>query len=269
MTSSDLTTITVDLRSSISDKMTIGSSNAQQPPQVSVVMPCFNSSASIDATLHSLAVQQFKNYELVVVDDGSTDDTLSKVEGWRDRLPQLRVIQSSQNVGPGEARNTGIKAAKANLVALIDSDDVWFDQKLEIQVGVHNATDCSFSCTAFKFGGSKIYQSKTDYVSLLKNNVINTSSVMFDKSKVDLHFQSEYKSEDYVAWLQVSKQHQIQFINSVLVERHQLEGISANKLQMARRRWEIYRKTEQLGLLSAAYYFCHYVITGSLKHFRS
>ena len=245
------------------------STKSRQFPLVSIVMPCFNSETFIDATLRSLSEQLFQDYELIVVDDGSSDDTLLKVDEWRARLPSLQVIKSAQNLGPGDARNKGIELAHANLVALIDSDDVWFEQKLEMQVAVHAATNCGFSCTAFKFGDTEIYQSKTDYISLLKNNVINTSSVMFDKSKIDLRFQSEYKSEDYVAWLQVSKKTQIQFINTVLVERCQIEGASANKLQMARRRWEIYRQTEGLGFLAATYYFFHYMVSGTLKHYRS
>lgn len=232
-------------------------------------MPCFNSEAFIDATLRSLSEQIFQDYELIVVDDGSTDGTLLIVEEWRSRLPSLRVIASAQNLGPGDARNKGIEAADANLIALIDSDDVWSKCKLEMQWAVHAAINCGFSCTAFKFGDTEIYQSKTDYISLLKNNVINTSSVMFDKSMIDLSFESEYKSEDYVAWLQVSKKTKIQFINTVLVERCQIEGASANKLQMAQRRWEIYRQTEKLGFFAAMYYFCHYMVSGTLKHYRS
>jgi teichuronic acid biosynthesis glycosyltransferase TuaG len=238
-------------------------------PKVSIVMPCFDSAAHIDATLCSLSEQLFQDYELIVVDDGSTDDTLLQVEEWRPKLPCLRIIKSTKNFGPGDARNKGIALARANLIALIDSDDVWFEDKLEMQVAVHEATDCVFSCTAFKFGDTEIFQSKTDYISLLKNNVINTSSVMFDKSKIDLQFQSEYKSEDYVAWLQVSKKTRIQFINTLLVERCQIEGASANKLQMAQRRWAIYRRTEGLGFFAATYYFCHYTVSGAIKHYRS
>jgi teichuronic acid biosynthesis glycosyltransferase TuaG len=249
--------------------MNTHTAQVRSSPKVSIVMPCFNSAAHIDATLSSLSEQIFQDYELIVVDDGSTDNTLLRVEEWRPKLPCLKVIKCAQNFGPGNARNKGIELARANLIALIDSDDVWFEHKLEMQLAVHAATDCAFSCTGFKFGDTEIYKSKTDYSSLLKNNVINTSSVMFDISKIDLRFQSEYKSEDYVAWLQVSKKTQIQFINTVLVERCQIEGESANKLQMAQRRWEIYRKTEGLGFLSAAYYFCHYTVSGVLKHYRS
>jgi teichuronic acid biosynthesis glycosyltransferase TuaG len=154
-------------------------------PKVSIVMPCFDSVAHIDATLRSLSEQIFQDYELIVVDDGSTDDTLLRVEEWRARLPCLKVIKSLQNFGPGDARNKGIGLAHANLIALIDPDDVWFKHKLELQVAVHAATDCAFSCTAFKFGDTEIFQSKTDYISLLKNNVINTASVMFDRSTFD------------------------------------------------------------------------------------
>ena len=248
--------------------MKASSTKNRQPAFVSIVMPCFNSAAFIDATLRSVSEQSFRDYELIVVDDNSTDHTLQRVEQWRDRLAGLRIIKSAENLGPGEARNRGIEAAGADLVALIDSDDVWFENKLEMQVALHLATHCGFSCTAFKFGDSSVFVAKTDYVSLLKNNVINTSTVMFDKSQLSFRFESLYKSEDYLAWLQISKVTNIQSINTVLVERNQVEGLSANKLKMARRRWRIYRQSQDLGFFASVYYFCHYAFSGVLKHYR-
>jgi len=138
-----------------------------------------------------------------------------------------------------------------------------------VQLGVHQATGCAFSCTAFRFGNNEIFQDRTDYDALLKNNVINTSSVMFDKSQISIEFESEYKSEDYVAWLNVAKQTPIQFINKVLVERCELEGLSADKLAMAFRRWQIYRNTEKLGFFKSLYYFFYYAVSGFIKHAKS
>ena len=109
---------------------------------------------------------------------------------------------------------------------------------------------------------------KVNYISLLKNNVINTSSVMYDRSKICVHFQSQYKSEDYSAWLAVVKLVEIHFIDDILLKRSVFTGLSANKFEMAFRRWCIYRKQEQLSVLKSSYFFLHYVWHGLFKYLR-
>ena len=88
--------------------MNTDTAQVRSSPKVSVVMPCFDSAEHIDATLRSLSEQLFLDFELIVVDDGSTDDTLLRVEECRARLPCLKVTKSAQNSGPGDARNKGI-----------------------------------------------------------------------------------------------------------------------------------------------------------------
>lgn len=236
---------------------------------VTIIIPLYNSESYIEKTLVSLLDQSRSDYKVVFVDDCSDDDTVNVVNGFLTKFVDASLICLKENVGPGKARNVGVHASKSNLIAFLDSDDIWEPDKLEIQLGVHKATRCAFSCTAFRFGKNEIFQDRTDYDALLKNNVINTSSVMFDKSQVNIEFESEYKSEDYVAWLDVAKKTQIQFINKVLVERRELEGLSANKFAMAARRWQIYRNIEKLGFLRALYYFSCYAVSGLIKHAKS
>lgn len=236
---------------------------------VTVIIPLYNSERYIERTLISLSNQSCSDYKVVFVDDCSGDDTVKVIEESLFKLPDTVLIKLEKNVGPGKARNIGIAAAQSNLIAFLDSDDIWEPDKLEVQLGVHRATGCAFSCTAFRFGKNEIFQDRTDYDALLKNNVINTSSVMFDKSQISIQFESEYKSEDYVAWLGVAKKTQIQFINKVLVERREIEGLSANKFSMALRRWQIYRNTENLSIIKSLYYFSYYAISGFMKHAKS
>ena len=101
-------------------------------PAVSVVLPAYNRAGSILAAVESVLGQTFRDLELLVVDDGSTDGTMAALEGIRD--PRLRLLANPRNLGAGAARNTGIRAARGPWVAFQDSDDEWLPQKLTLQL---------------------------------------------------------------------------------------------------------------------------------------
>jgi len=236
--------------------------------KVSVVMPCFNAAEYVSKTVSSVLAQTMSEFELIIVDDGSDDYSCEIFETLKNENANIKLIRLDVNCGPGKARNIGIQSAKSNLIAFIDADDVWCDNKLEVQYNLHQQTGCAFSCTAFKFGDKVISDGETDYISLLKNNVINTSSVMFDYHQLDIMFSSEYKSEDYIQWLGVAKKTKIVFINQILVKRTVFDGLSSNKFEMAKKRWEIYRDIEKLGLYDSVYYFLNYAGSGLLKYLK-
>src|ERR1700733_8382922 len=99
-------------------------------PEVTVVIPAFNAGRIITAALQSVFGQTYRDYEVIVVDDGSTDDTASQLAEWRDRLTYVY----QPNGGPGSARNEGLRRARGRLIAFLDADDVWLPRKLERQV---------------------------------------------------------------------------------------------------------------------------------------
>src|SRR5436190_1570422 len=99
-------------------------------PQVSVIVPAFNAGRTISAALASVFAQTYRDFEVIVVDDGSTDDTAARIAEWGDRVLYVR----QPNGGPARARNTGIGRSRGRLVAFLDADDVWLPEKLERQV---------------------------------------------------------------------------------------------------------------------------------------
>jgi glycosyltransferase involved in cell wall biosynthesis len=103
---------------------------AKVSPKVSIILPAYNSRRYIGETLQSIHDQTFRDYEVIVVDDGSTDETKATVLAAR--CPVEYIHQANQ--GPAAARNTGIQAAKGDLICFIDADDVWMPEKLQIQV---------------------------------------------------------------------------------------------------------------------------------------
>jgi glycosyltransferase involved in cell wall biosynthesis len=110
----------------------IESSSFNRVPTVSVILPTFNRADSLGRAIQSVLTQTLSNFELIIVDDGSTDNTVHLVAGFRDS--RIRLLSLDNNSGAGRARNEGIRAASAELVAFLDSDDEWMPRKLELQV---------------------------------------------------------------------------------------------------------------------------------------
>lgn len=111
-------------------------------PAVSIVLPAYNREATIMAAVQSVLRQTFSDFELLVVDDGSADATVARLQEIQD--PRLRVIEHKVNQGPSQARNTGVEAAIAPWVAFQDSDDEWLPEKLERQMARLTAPGADF-----------------------------------------------------------------------------------------------------------------------------
>ncbi|MCP4327881.1 MAG: glycosyltransferase family 2 protein [Alphaproteobacteria bacterium] len=116
-------------------------------PAVSVIIPVFNRGAEVTAAIESVVAQTFVDFEIVVVDDASTDDTVATVEAHSDS--RIRVARNAVNRGPGGARNAGVAAARADIVAFLDSDDWWRPEKLERQLSFMAEHGTDVCCTGF------------------------------------------------------------------------------------------------------------------------
>jgi teichuronic acid biosynthesis glycosyltransferase TuaG len=237
--------------------------------KVSVIMPVFNSEKHLDQAVESLLNQSLTEFELIVVNDGSTDGSLRRIERWANQDERIRVINLDSNQGVSACRNRGISEARATHIALLDSDDTWHADKLLVQHAYHQKTGCSISCTAFWFG-KKIINSKAllTYADLLANNLVNTSSVMINTDIIAVRFSTRSLSEDYRLWLQITRDHPIHFIQKPLVVRSVFDGLSANKIMMAKQRWHIYREVEHLSVAHSLYYVFCYTVTGAKKYWK-
>ncbi|MGQ4827457.1 glycosyltransferase family 2 protein, partial [Enterococcus faecalis] len=107
-----------------------------QIPEISVVMPVYNAAATLDATIASVLAQRDVALHLVVIDDGSSDDSLARLHAAALRDPRIRVVARA-NGGVSSARNLGVELAMAPLVAFIDADGLWAEDKLSAHVALH------------------------------------------------------------------------------------------------------------------------------------
>jgi glycosyltransferase involved in cell wall biosynthesis len=214
----------------------------QKDPLYSIIIPAYNAENFVIATLDSVAVQTFNNYEVIVIDDGSTDSTAAKVSAWAAAHPEIDLRLAMQpNKGIGGARNSGLRQARGKYLAFLDADDYWLPQKLEyIARFLEQSPEVDLVChdewveTANQEKQRSSYGPHKAYEDLLfKKNCISTSSTVVKRSIVsgngfseDLRFNG---TEDYEFWLRLARANcRIEYLHELLtVYRIHDQNISA------------------------------------------
>jgi len=199
---------------------------------ISVICPTYNSAQFILKTLHSVSDQTMYPLELIISDDGSTDETLAIVEQFSKANPMLNIIiLKNLHQGPGAARNAGIKAAKGEWIAFLDSDDIWLPNKIErVAQVILERLNVNFICHAEENillngkcilcdYGSRYSQHIKLIKQLYKNNLFSTSAVVCKKNLIVRHGYFDEKlmsAQDYELWLRLAKDIHVHFISEVL-----------------------------------------------------
>lgn len=239
---------------------------------VSIIIPVHNAQPFIHDTIGSVKAQTYKNWELIMVDDGSSDASGDIIRGIMEIDDRIRLITLPNATGAANARNAGLNEAQGRYIAYLDADDLWDPQKLELQLEFMEKHDCGFSFTAYEYatedgvGVAKIVSvPKTiTYKQAIKNTTIFTSTVLFDTKKLDkkLLVMPNVPSEDSATWWQILKTgvkgYGLQ--RAMTLYRRSAGTLSSNKLVAIKRIWNLYRNVEHFGLLYSLYCFCFYAV---------
>ena len=245
-------------------------------PLVSIIMPCYNGMGFIGRAIDSVLEQTCENWELIIIDDGSTDGTIPILHNYQERYPgKIRIILNNFNLGADKARNRGIDEAKGRYIAFIDSDDYWLDKKIAKQMQFMEENESSFSFTGVvvdDFGHRTLHSIPrlARRGDILKNNCITTSSVIYDTQKVGkIKIPEIRKGQDLAMWLLLLKTcHYADGLDIPLVVYFKrANSLSANKLSSAKWVWRLYRDLEKMSFSASLYYFVFYAVNGVRKHF--
>lgn len=247
-------------------------------PLVSIITPCYNSADFIAHTINSVIDQSYKNWELIVVDDQSKDDTCNIVEEFVKQDTRIRLIRLEKNGGVADARNIGLSAVKGKYIAFLDSDDVWLKNKLTRQVIYMEEKNLPMSFCAYNRINeegkiiSKLIEvpDSVNYKQLLSHNVIIFSTSLTLASAIgDLKFK-KLGHEDWIFWLDLFKKcGQGYGINEPLaLYRIRNNSVSSNKLKVIGFTWKILRESEKLGLIESIYHFTKYAFATVLKRLK-
>lgn len=245
-------------------------------PVVSIIMPAFNATRTIGQAIESAQAQTFKQWEMLVVDDFSGDDTCMIVERYAVLDKRIRLLRQGVNCGPACARNAGINAAVGRYIAFLDSDDCWLPEKLNRQLAFMMANEVSFSYTLYRRFTDNVDRpgpllslpSSFTYSQLLKNTGIGCLTAMIDRKLSGPIEFSGVRHEDYVLWLSILKRG---FVAQGLMEdlgryRISKSSISGNKLKSASWVWNIYRDVEKLNMVYAVWCFLNYAWNACRKN---
>ena len=234
--------------------------------KVSVIIPVHNSSKYLNECLDSVVNQTYKNLEIIIVNDNSTDSSLDIIKSYKDS--RIKVVNLKESSGVAIARNTGIKKATGRFITFIDSDDYWVLDKIEKELKFITDNDYTFVYSYYTYlKNGKMHIAKVpcklDYVSTLKNTAIFTSTVMLDMNKLkkeDIYMPDIKRGQDMATWWKILKKGITAYgINEPLsIYRVGNKSLSSNKLKAMNRTWNLY-KMENIKLYKRLYYFICYL----------
>lgn len=249
---------------------------------ISIIVPVYNAEKYIVDTIKMVLAQTFTDWELLLIDDCSTDKSMLYMDDFLAGLPEeeqkkIKLIKSDKNGGVAKARNAGLYHAAGQYLAFLDADDIWLKDKLLKQINFMKETEAAFSFTAYEFGneqaigtGKIVFVPPTlCYREALSRTVIFTSTTLFDIKKMgkELLEMPEVKSEDTAAWWKILRNGHIAYgLNEVTtIYRRPPNSMSANKIEAIKRIWFLYRQVEKLSLFDSMYNFILWAFRATLR----
>lgn len=232
---------------------------------VSIITPTYNSAKYIKETIESVLNQTYSNWEMIIVDDDSKDNTQDVVEQIKDK--RIKYIKLSENSGAAIARNTAMKNANGKYMAFLDSDDIWEKDKLDKQLKFMKENNYNFTCTAYEKidenGKSlnKIFSPKkrADYNRILLDCPVGNSTVMYNVDNLGkFEVPNIRKRNDDALWLQILKKEKFIYgMTDILMKyRVRSNSISSNKFSLIKYHWQLYRDIEHLSVIRSVFHIC-------------
>lgn len=245
--------------------------------KVSVIIPIYNAEKYLRKTLDSILVQTYKDIEIVLVDDCSNDDSANIIKEYIQKYPEIVYFLQETNQGAGAARNKALELATGQYVAFLDSDDIWYPNKVAKQLELMKKRNCPFSYTAIEMidendnllKNKRNIKETCDYKYLLHNTIIATSSVIIDRTILgDFRMPLRRGGQDYATWLMLLRNGCIaRGINEALVKyRISSNSLSSNKFKSIKQIWEIQTQDEEINKLRVCLNTFRFIINALKKY---
>lgn len=248
---------------------------------ISIITPVYNAEKYIEETLLMVEKQTYENWELILVDDASTDRSTDVIRRFLAEKcdERIRLIPEMNNAGPALARNRGIDESRGRYITFLDADDIWKPEKLEHEIEFMKKSGAVFAFTSYEFGdkdgignGKIVHAPKSmTYDRALSRTVIFTSTVMIDTRKVPLNVirMPNVPSEDTASWWQIMRSgYDAMGLDEVLtIYRCIGFSLSSDKTRAASKIWNLYRNVEKLSLPRSAVCFCGWALRATARRF--
>lgn len=243
---------------------------------ISIITPAYNCANYIGTTIESVLSQTYSYWEMIIVDDCSSDNTEEVVLHYASKDSRIKYKKLEVNSGAAVARNVAMSMATGQYIAFLDSDDVWLPDKLLTQIQFMQENNYKFTCTDYeqidetgRHLGKIIHCiEKADYNRVLLDCPIGNSTVMYDVTQMGkFEVPNIRKRNDDALWLKMLKSEKFIYgLNQVLVQyRVRHDSISANKFQLIKYHWVLYRKIEHLNIMRSIFYILHWGVIKILR----
>lgn len=234
--------------------------------KVSIIMPVYQAGRTIEKAVSSVIAQSYEHWELIVIDDFCPDNSCKQIESLIANDSRIIQIKNIYNEGVAASRNKGIEQAKGEVIAFLDSDDYWHENKLSLQldrinegydVVCSNYFRVSSDKILFKVRSSEIF----DYSDMLKSNKIGNLTGVYRCDHIGKIYQKNIGHEDYLMWLEIVRAtHEVYCVQQNLAY-YQVtnNSLSANKLQAMIWQWKIYRRELRFSKMKSIWLFMYYI----------
>ncbi|MBR5112831.1 MAG: glycosyltransferase family 2 protein [Clostridia bacterium] len=243
---------------------------------ISIIMAAYNAEKTIGFAIDSVINQTYQNWELLVVNDCSKDNTENIIKSYTDKDSRVKLISNAENLGVSLTRLEALKNCSGDWIAILDSDDAWMPEKLEKQIELQLDRNADLIFTGVKYikadGTPLDWEMKVPqqvhYKKLLKQNVITNSSALVKKQLYTNGYAiGDEMHEDFAVWLNVLKAGitACAVNEPLIIYRVSENSKSGNKLKSAVMNWKTY-KYIGLNPFASAYYMIWYTVNGVLKY---
>lgn len=245
-------------------------------PLFSIVMPTYNSELYVEEAVDSVLAQTVHEWELLIVDDCSSDRTMEILRRYEARDSRIRIFQKNENGGPARARNVAIEASRGRYIAFLDSDDAWRADKLKRQLSLFERTGAALVYSGYEkmdqYGGRDnrvvVVPERVDYKGLLKATVIATATAVYDTERVGrVRMPDIRKRQDFALWLKILRMggEARAVMEPLAFLRKRPGSVSSNKVSAAAYVWRVYREVEGMSVVASLYHFGQYAYRAFLK----
>jgi glycosyltransferase involved in cell wall biosynthesis len=244
---------------------------------VSIITPTYNSEKFITETIQSVQNQNYKNWEMLIVDDCSSDKTVAIIQQFMEDDHRIHLIRLNKNSGASKARNKAISEVKGDFMTFLDADDIWFPDFIENSIATIQETGIPFVFSSYRRSNEKlefvysdfIVPQKVTYTDILKTNSISCLTAFIDVKKLGVKLMPDIrKRQDMGLWLKYLKE--IPFAYGIqkpkAIYRIRENSLSRDKKKLLKYQWQFYRDVEKLSIFESMYYMVQWMIRGFLKY---
>ncbi len=246
--------------------------------KISIITPVYNCEKYIAQTIENVLNQTYQNFEMILVDDCSTDNSAKIINNYAIDDNRIKYYKLDRNSGAAVARNYALSKSNGRFITYLDSDDLWYSNKLEKQIKFMIENKYGFTCTSYEVIdnlGNKLNKkihmlNEVNYIGFLTNNLLQTVGIMVDTNIVKkelLIMPNIRRRQDAATWLQILKSgiNCYGFDEILAMYRRTENSLSSNKFKAIKGIWYLYREIEKLSLPFSCYCFIRYAILAVWK----